>query len=581
MAASVEARPAAETGVALARRTRLRWLRVGTVLCTVFLFLLGFVTLYPVFSLVLNSFVISGSGATQAYGFDNWRAAVTEPGLYSALLNTILVTVVVQAISMPLAIVIAWAIARTDIVGGSTAEFLFWISYFLPSLVLTSGWILVADPGYGVLNQALRQWLPGPLVNIYSFWGIVFIHVTGIGLGAKVMLLVPAFRNMDASLEEASRMSGAGSLRTLVRIIIPAVAPAILIVLLASLIRSLEAFEVEYVLGSPIRFQVYSTKVYGLINQSPVNYGAATALSMFALGALLPLVWLQLWVSGRRSYATVSGRMVTARTRLRRLRWPVTLLVFGVASLGTILPIGFMLMGSFMNLFGYFNVEQIWTLRHWMVVLSEPKFGRSVGNTLLLGVSTAVLALIVYSLMAYVAVRTRYRARWAFDALSWVPFTVPGIVLGLGYLLFVLNTPFLRPLYGTMWLLVLVSTLAVMTISMQLFKGTMLQLSEELEEASRMAGASWLYTFRRVVIPLLMPAVVTAAVMTFAAAARQVSVIVPLTRGETEPLAVLQLGYLLAENRSAATVVGTVTVAITVGMAFLARALGVRASRAA
>ena len=92
----------------------------------------------------------------------------------------------------------------------------------------TSGWILLADPNYGVLNQLLTK-LPfvekGPF-NIYSFWGIVFIHLTGIGFAAKVMLLVPSFRNMDATLEEASRMAGQGPLGTLVRIVIPAVAPA-------------------------------------------------------------------------------------------------------------------------------------------------------------------------------------------------------------------------------------------------------------------------------------------------------------------------------------------------------------------
>jgi iron(III) transport system permease protein len=554
--------------------SRLEW---GAVLCTLFLGLLAFVVLYPLVLLLINSFQVAAPGGS-TYGLANWQAAVTEPGLYNALLNTARVTIVVQAVSLPLAILIAWVIARTDMPGAGWVEILFWIAYFLPNLVVTAGWILLADPNYGILNQLITK-LPfvekGPF-NIYSFWGIVFVHLTSLGMAAKVMLLVPSFRNIDASLEEASRMAGAGPFGTLVRIVVPAVAPAIVVVFLASLIRSFEAFEIELVLGTPFQFSVYSTKIYGLINQSPVNYGAATALSMFVLTAALPLVLLQFWVSSRRSYTTVSAHSRLTRTPLRRWRWPLAVLVFGMALLGTLIPVGFMLMGSFMGLFGYFDAQEVWTLRHWTAVLREPKFIRAVVNTLILGAGSAALAIVVYSLMAYVTVRTRFAARWAFDVLTWVPFTIPGIVLGLAYLLFVLQTPVLKPLYGSMGVLILVSTLAVMTVVMQLLKANMMQLSFDLEEASRTLGGSWWYTFRRIVVPLVLPAVVTGAVITFATAARQVSVIVPLTSGQTEPLSVLQLGYLLGENRSAAAVVGTVTVLITTIAALLTRAIGAR-----
>jgi iron(III) transport system permease protein len=554
-----------------------RRFEVGALLCTLLLLVVVFVVLYPSLVLVVSSFeVVSPTGGATTYGLANWQAALTEPGLLNALINTLKVAFVVQAISLPVAVLVAWAIARTDMLGNGWVELLFWISYFLPALVLTSGWILLADPNYGLLNQLLAK-LPfiekGPF-NIYSFWSIVFVHLTGVGMGAKVMLLVPSFRNMDASLEEASRMSGVGVLGTLVRIVIPAMAPAVFLVLLASLIRSFEAFEVELVLGSPIRFQVYSTKVYGLINQSPVNYGAATALSMLVLLAMLPLVFLQLRVGNNRSYATVSGRTRVARTRLGRWRWPVTIGVFTVALLATVVPVGSMLMGSFMGLFGYFNAQEVWTLRHWSVVLQDPKFFGSLVNTLILAGGTTIASVFIYGLIAYIAARTRYAARGVFDVLTWVPLIIPGIVLGVGFLVAVLQTPFLRPLYGTHALLIVVSTVAVMTISMQLLKANMLQLSFDLEEASWMSGASWWRTLRSIVVPLIAPAIVTAAVMSFATAARQVSVIVPLSSGRTEPLAVLQLGYLLAENRSAAAVVGTVTVSLTIVAALLARRLG-------
>ncbi len=554
-------------------------LETTTLACTAFLLVIAFVVLYPVLLLLINSFEVSLPRSGLAYGFANWRAAVTDPGISTALVNTLKVSITEHVISIPLALGIAWLLARTDVPGARRLEFLFWLSYFLPTLVLTAGWILLADPNYGLLNQLLKQlqFVTSPPLNIYSFWGIVFIHIMGIGLGAKVMLLVPAFRNMDASFEEAARVTGAGVLGTVTRIVIPAIAPAVLIVVLLSLIRSFEAFEIELVLGTPIRFQVYSTKIYALINQSPVNYGAATALSMFILLTTLPLILLQLWVSRRRSYTTLTGRTRLALTRLHAWRWPAAAGVLLIAALGTLLPVGFLLLGSFMGLFGYFNAREVWTLRHWSEVLGNPSFLGSVMNTIVLGTGTAVAAVVICSLMAYVTVRTRFGGRWAFDVLSWVPFTIPGIILGLAYLLFVLRTPFLTPFYGSMAVLVIVSTLWVMTTAMQLLKGTMLQLGAELEEVAKTLGSSWWHSFRRIVVPLMGPSLVIAAVMSFAVAAREVSVIIPVISSRTQPLAVLQLGYLLAGNQSSAAVVGTITVAITVAAALLVRALGARA----
>ena len=299
---------------------------------------------------------------------------------------------------------------------------------------------------------------------------------------------------------------------------------------------------------------------------------------MVMLVATLPLVLLQLWVTRRRQLHHRQRALQGTRLALRRWRWPVAGAVFGLAFVCTVIPVGFMIMGSFMGLFGYFGARETWTLRHWLLVLGEPRFVRALVNTLHpRRWAPAAIGVLLYSVMAYITVRTKFAARWAFDLLTWIPFTIPGIILGLAYLLFVIQTPLMRPLYGSMALLVVVSTLSVMTITMQLLKSNMLQLSFDLEEASRTLGGTWWYTFRRIVVPLLMPAVIVAAIMAFATAARQVSVIVPLTTGQTEPLAVLQLGYLMAENRSAASVVGTIIVVLTVSAALLVRALGRRA----
>ena len=549
------------------------WFEPGAVFLTIVLGLLAFLVLSPIYLLLVSS-LQSGDGA--AYSFASWIVAFNEPGILKAFLNTLMVTGVVQGISIPIAIVIAWLIARTDMPGAQFAEVLFWITFFIPTLAVTSGWILVWDPKFGLANQFLTGiglFHDAP-ANIYSLGGIIFTHLTSLSISTKVMMMAAAFRNMDATLEEAARMSGAGALKTLFRIVVPASAPMIFVASLMSLIRSFESFEVELVLGTPFRFSVYSTKIYSLIHQTPMNYGGATALSLFILLCILPLVVMQHWVSHRRQYTTLTGRYKPTLFELGKWRWPIAGAVFMVASLATIIPLIFLVTGSVMNLFGHFEIERVWSLRHWGMVLSDHGFLKSLKNTLVLGFSTMAIAIVAYGLLAYVIARTQYVLRWAFDLVTWLPFMVPGIVLSLGYMFFALHSSFTQYVYGTKFLLVLILALTVMTFSVQMLKSTFLQLGADLEEAGRVNGGSFWFTLRHILLPLMLPAMAVVAVMVFGSVSRQVGSIVLLTTGESEPLSVLQMGYLMAEDYSAAAVVGTLLVSMGVLLALLARKSG-------
>ena len=157
------------------------------------------------------------------------------------------------------------------------------------------GWIMLFDPEFGLVNQ-VWMWLfdtdKGPF-NIYTFWGIIFAHLAARSVAAKYIFLAPAFRNLDASMEEASRVSGANPLTTVMRIVVPVLMPALLITLCISVIHSLESFEIELILGPPTSFYVFSTKIYQLIAEDPPMFGAATVLGLAILGSMLPLDFWQ------------------------------------------------------------------------------------------------------------------------------------------------------------------------------------------------------------------------------------------------------------------------------------------------
>jgi iron(III) transport system permease protein len=549
---------------------------VQSVLCTGVLAAVAFTVVYPVALIALQSFQVAGPGEPARWGLDGWRAALQEPGLRAALGNTLKVTLVRQLLSLPLAVLIAWLIARTDLPGRDWIELGFWAAFFLPTLTVTLGWILLLDPDYGLLNTWLARLVGRKPFDIYSFWGIVWVHVITGSLTVKVILLTPAFRNMNAALEEASRVAGASTLRTALRITVPVMAPAILSVLLLGTMVSLQTFEVEQVLGLPFRFFVFSTMIYDLLVTRVPRYDAATALAVVTLAAMLPLVLAQQWLTRGRRYTTVTGQFQNRAHALGRGRWPAFALVVAMLVIVLGVPLVFAVLGSFMKLFGFFDIPQPWTLENWTTVLTDDLFLRSVGNTVVLAVSTAAIAVLVHSVIAYIAVRTRYAGRRALDVVSWLPFTVPGIILGLALLWLFLDVRVLRPLYGTMTVLVVAGVIAGMPLGVQIIKSGLLQLGSELEEASRIAGASWWATYRRVVLRLMAPTLVAVAMITFVGAARSIGNIALLATSANRPLSILQLDYIAQRKLEAAVVVACIIMIISLAGALAARLVGLR-----
>ncbi len=554
--------------------------RIGaeTFWCSLVLAGVGFFVLYPIVLIVVNSFQIAKPGMPPLYGLDGWRAVLAEPGLRRAVYNTFSLLVVRQVLSFPVAILIAWLLARTDLPGKSFLEFLFWLSFFLPSLSVTLGWILILDPDYGIANQIwkfLTGAAQGPF-NIYSFWGIVWAHIGHNTTAVKVMLLTPAFRNMDASLEEASEVAGASTLGTLARILVPIMTPVFTVILVLAIINGLQAFEIEMILGAPINFHVYGTKVYQLVQQEPPLFGPATALSTVLLVILLPLIAAQRKLSSRRQYTTITGRYHAKAIPLGRWKTPALALVILVALTISVAPMAFVFMGTFMSLFGFFHIEHAWTIDNWKRVFDDPIFLLSLKNTILMSLGAAAFAVALFSIVAYISVRTKFVWRSALDFISWFPSAMSGILMSIGLLWLFLDIPFFRVLYGSIWLLIIATVISSITLGTQLIKASLLQLGMELEEASQASGASWLTTYRRIVAPLLFPVLLLVGVLGFIHAARDISNVALLATSSSRTLALLQLDFMVSGRYESAAVVATIVMLLTTGVALIARFLGLR-----
>jgi iron(III) transport system permease protein len=554
---------------------------LAVVVFTVLLGVVAFVVLYPLVILFLKSFETNQFGVKPVTtGLDNWRLVLSEPRMLEAIKNTITLALTRQVIALVVGITLAWVIARTNVPGRNWLEFGFWIALFLPTLTVTLGWIIMFDSFRGLVNVALVNWvwfIDEPPFEVFSWWGIVFVHLMTGTLAIKVMLLTPAFRNMDASLEEASRTLGAGTFTTLWRVVVPIMMPAIVVVTMLGTIRSLEAFEVELVLGVLDEIDVYSTIIYKEVHTEPPQYGNATAMAMMFLAILVPFIVLQQWISGRRNHATISGKYASRVQDLGRWKWPTFAAIATLLLFLTVIPVALVVLSTFMKLFGFFFIDDPWTLQNWRDSATDAGVLRALKNSLILGIGSSVLAMTAFTFIAYVTVRTKFWGRRYLDFLTWLPTTIPGIVLSLGFLWLFLQVALFRDyLYGTMWALIIAVALGGITLGVQIVKSSMVQLGAELEEASWASGAGAFYTFRRIVLPLIMPAVVVVGVLTFATAVRATSIVALLATGKSKPLSMLQLDHMADGDFGEAAVIGVFLVVLITGVAVIARIFGLK-----
>jgi iron(III) transport system permease protein len=545
---------------------------------------LGLFLIYPVVLLLINSFNTAPEFFVppRQWGLDNWRNALDTPGLVQSLFNTLMLWGLVLVFSFPTAVLIAWTLARTNVPMTHWLEFMFWVSFMMPGIATTIGWIMLADPDIGMINTLLEK-LPfideGPL-NIFSVPGLVFAHLMANGISVKVMLLTPAFRNMDSALEEAGRVSGAGTIRTMLRVTLPLMAAPMTLVLALQLLRIFQSFEIEQLLGVPFEFFVYSTKIFQLARDEPPLYGEATVLASLTLVMLVFIIPFQRWILHRQRYTTISGSFRPGLINLGKWRW----VVFGAIAtliLGlTVVPAAILGLGSFMTRVGFFNLNNVYTLRHWDLVLTDPIFIKALRTTFTIAIVAAFLSPLIFSVVAYVLVRTRWFGRGILDLIIWGSGAVPGILTGLGLLQVFLGTPVLTFMFGTIWALLIVVVLQGNTLTTNIAKASFVQIGQDMEEAARVSGAGWIRTYFRVWVPLLMPTLVLLGTFNFVLAAGATSQIILLASRDTITLSIMALELVnpLSGEREAAGIVALFMIAMTVGVAVVARYFGNRMS---
>ena len=548
------------------RRSRLVW---------------GLILLAATAAVTLGPILVVIEGGASEEGA--WRSVLHESTHAHAALGYSVLFAARAPFAALIGFFIAWLLIRVPIPGRSFIEFMFWIAFFLPLIPVTLGWMLVLDDHNGLLNTWLKDWfaLEQSVFEVNSIGGIFWVHMTASSVPVMIILLGPAIRQMDGTLEDAGRVCGSGALQVFRRITLPLLVPAILTGTILGFIRGLEAFEVEQLLGAPERIYVYSTHVYALVNWEPPRFGEAMALSTLVLFVLLVLALIYQRYTAARSYATITGSGLSLRQfSIGRWRWALSALFMAVIALIVLVPMGFLALGTAMTLFGFFDLDEPFTWEYWRIVLGDANFVPAVFNTLILGLGAAAIGVFAYAGLAYAIQRTRVALRPLTDFLAWLPWCVPGILLGVGLLTLVLFTPALTPFYGSIGLLIFAISVSQLPLGVSMMKTSVAQIGVELEQASQVCGAARLRTFRRVVLPLMKPMLISMFVLVTIAGIRDVSTVLLLAQPSSLPLSVLMLEYANNGDIEMAACVGVVTAAMVVAVAVVARRLGLQIGQA-
>ena len=518
--------------------------------------------LTPLLSLLYGSFRTGGPGSGGHFTLSNW-ADLASGAIVHTLFVTCLISLLTALFSTAGGAAMAWLVYRTDFRFKGTLVAAVGISFFFPGFILAMAWVILGSPG-GIINDVFEH-LFGPDVvrmDIYSITGIVWIQVLHILPFAFFTLRGPLI-SMDSSLEEAAYASGATPWQVICRVTGPLMIFPVLSSTLLCFVLSIEQFAIPAMVGIPGHVHTLATELYLLTSFSPPNTGLAAAVGL-AMSAVTGLsILAQRRIVHRRSAPTVTGRGYRIRP-LALGRWRATAdvlcLLYGLT--GFVIPVFALIYTSGIKFFVANPFDAVWTWRNYQLLWSNPGTVRSFWNTLIVAGGGAVLGLALGVLVAYSTHRLRPRGYRALDILANLPFGVPGIVIGLGFLWSYVYLP----IYGTLWVLVFCYVARFLPYATETVGAQIVQLDKALEEAAWASGANRLASFRRIVLPLLRPALQSGYFLLFIAYFREIAAAALLYTAQTQVLSISIWAFFENSNWGVASALSVLTSVITVAL---------------
>ncbi|HZP69883.1 MAG TPA: iron ABC transporter permease [Pseudolabrys sp.] len=550
---------------------------VSRVVLLVFAVILCALIVMPLSWLVYYAFTTKGG----AFTFANFERLVSDAAYLEPLLTTFALATLSALICCVVAAPMGWLVARTDMPLRRTVRLLVTASFVTPPFLGAIAWELLAAPNSGLLNQLYRQ-ITGVgqdvhLLNIYSFAGLVFV-ISCYTFPYVFVLVANSLDRTPGDFEDASAILGGTTWETARRVTIPLALPAVLAGALVAFLQAMTLFGSPAILAMPAGFHTMTTKIWSLF-QFPPKPELAAAASLPLLILTVILLRAEHMVLGRRGYSVVGAKNSEPRiVRLGAWRWAMLAVAMIVLTCPVFLPYFALLNASFSKVASHlvsFNNFTFQNLHFVFYELSATKL--ALRNTFILGTLAATAGTILAIVIAYVHERQAVGGYRVLGFLATAPVAIPGIVLGVGLFFTYTRPPFV--LYGTLWILLIAFVTLSMPAAYQQLQSAFKAVHPELEDASRILGATRLRALWQITAPLLRTSVIATWCFIFVGVIRELSAAIMLFTSETKVLSVLIYDLNESGDLAAIAVLGLLMLILTFGIVALANSLSLGGAR--
>ncbi|MBQ6775615.1 MAG: iron ABC transporter permease [Synergistaceae bacterium] len=467
-------------------------------------FLLLF-NVWPMSYLIFRSFVGEGG-----FTLETFKRIYTYPLNWNALRNTLITAGLSMVFGVMIAFPLAWLVGRTDMYGRKFFRTLFVMTYMVPPYVGAMAWLRLLNPRVGTMNVFLAKLfgLSENPFNIYTLGGLIWV-LTTFYYPYAFITISRAMEKMDPSLEEASKISGASPLRTVMTVTFPIMLPSIVAAGLLVFVSAASCYGIPSIIGAPGQIDTITTRIIDYVyvgSAEGLNDATALAVSLMIIGNLV--LYVSTFICGSRQYVTVSGKSTRPNiVELGKWRVPVTILVTLFALVVVVIPFATVAMTSFTKNLGKPLSSTNFTTRYWNILLTRKGILDTAKNSLIAASAAATFGIIISCVMAWLLTRTKAKGRQIPDFLITLGSGTPSVVIALA-LIMTMSGRFGINIYNTLTIMIVAYMVKYLLMGMRTVVSAMSQIHPSLEEAALISGAEWQRGFWDVTLPLIAPSVV-------------------------------------------------------------------------
>jgi iron(III) transport system permease protein len=545
--------------------------------------IVAYLALVPVATMIYASLQAGFLTNEAHWSFANYLRTFGDPAFYRLLLNSMVFGLGVALVAITLGFSLAFLYTRTNAPFRTFGMLTALIPLIIPGILNTVAWLFLLSPRIGIINAMTESIFHVRPFNAYSLPGMILIQALHVTPTAFIMAAA-TYTAMDPSLEEAAVASGCGPLTAFRRITLGLARPAIFAAALLVFIQTIAGFEVPQLVGVPAGIYVFVSQIYAKLQAFPPDYGGAASVGFVVLIIAGAGVMFSHRLSRGGRYATVTGKAFRARRiELGPWRWVAGLAIVGFFVIAVALPLLVLLWSSLLPSYETPSLAALHhlTFANYQGVWTYPLIKNALLNSIITSVSAGAIVTVLTAIVSYITLKSKIPGVWLLDLLASLPIAVPSILMGIGILFWYLVAPLPVHLYGTLALLIIGFVTIGIPYGMRYMSVGVNQIKDELEEAAAASGATWITTFWRIYVPLLMPSILAAFLTTMIVAFREISAAIFLYSQGSEVVSIAIFDLWSNGQYPAIAALGTIMVGFLVILVAIIQRLGGRIGLAA